>query len=184
MSKISFRAALLTAFAAAVVPVAVSAQVQPTWRTPAGTGLAFQSTSYVIPYATSLPPLGIPTQDLTAETVVTVGANGAGNGCNVQVAWFDFNGALAGVSGPFLVPAENTLEFTSHFAPPGIWSQGQLNVFRNNASQFEGHAKVRSSCGAGVRLRVNAQVVTTDAQSGENKYIHVKVVKLPGNVGD
>lgn len=156
---------------------------QPQQLTPPNTPVQFAAV-YLVPYATSQPPLGVP---LVAETVVTVGVNASSpNPCQIQVEWVDWNGGAAGVSGPFLVPPDFTFEFTTHNMPPPppAWPLGQLNVFRSQAAPFEGHAKVHSSCGTGRRLRVNAQTVSTNLASQVSKYIHTKVTKIPGNVGD
>lgn len=173
------------AFAAlAAIAAGAASAAQPTWVTPGGTALAFAPV-YAIPYAVSGRGTA-GTVGRVSETVVTVGVNGSGTACQIQVEWRDWNGVLAGVSGPFVVGPEQTLEFTTFpfVTPPQTPAPFTLNVFRSSDIPFEGHAKVRSSCPSGARLRVNAQAVITDPNFGNAEYVHIKVTRVPGNVGD
>lgn len=161
----------LAAGAAGAEPIVLTGANQPLIGTP----------TYVVPYAISTPPAGTP---ISAETVITVGNRAPGAVCNVQVEWRTWAGILAGVSGPIPLPADNTVEFTTHAMPAGTWPPGTLNVFSNLTAPFEGHAKVRSSCPTSAKLRINAQKVVNNLLTRTVDYVHIKVTKLPGNVGD
>jgi hypothetical protein len=134
---------------------------------------------YEIDYAVSagnvLPP------PAASNTIVSLGlpANSPVKGCLLQIAWFDWNGAPAGFSGPFPVALGQTFEFTSSgSAAPFEYKPFTENVFRNPQSPaFEGYAKVLSNCPVGTKLRVDAEFVTATppgvAQSFEYKSINV-----------
>lgn len=163
-------AASCAAPAAAVLP-------QPQFQTPAGV-MPANPAVYVIPYAAHLATPTSPNR-----TIVTVGNAELNAVCAVQLEWINFNNAAAGVSGPFPVGPGETFEFTTSLLADPIALPFFENVHRNSASDFEGHAKVRSSCPAPGKLRVNAQTVSTN-RSGMLEYMHVKVVRVTGNAGD
>lgn len=149
---------------------------QPQFQTPGGQVPVFVPV-YTIPYSASI--FG------SVDTVVTVGLNEAAAACQVQLEWLDGQNVLQGVSGPFPVGPGETYEFTtSILAAPQPNPAFIQNVFRNRDTNFEGHAKVRSNCTAGTKLRVNAQTVVTDLQTSAVNYLHIKVTKVPGNTGD
>lgn len=162
---------VVAAPAAAVLP-------QPQFQTPAA-AIPVNPAVYVVPYATHAGT----TTGSPVRTVVTVGNSEAQPSCDVQLEWINFNNAGAGVSGPFAVGPGETFEFTTTvLGAPAPWPFFE-NVHRNATADFEGHAKIRTTCPAPGKLRVNAQTVSTN-KSGLLEYMHVKVVRVPGNAGD
>lgn len=161
---------------AAAIAAPAHAQ-QPQFQTPNNTPVQGVP-AYAIPYATEV--------FRSISTVITVGNTETAVACPVQVVWYDWNNAVAGVSGPFVVAPGQTFEFTTAFLgtsqpnPPFI-----QNVFKSNELSFEGHAKVHVlNCPPTLRLRLNAQTIATDQANGLIEYKHIKVVRVPGNVGD
>jgi hypothetical protein len=110
-----------------------------------------------------------------ADTIVSIGlpASFKSGLCQAQVAWFDWDGTAAGLSGPgtdpktgapyTLAPGE-TLEFSTSFnAAPNNYPDFQENVFRNSSATFEGYAQVRVQCDSATTaqaLRVDAEFAT------------------------
>jgi hypothetical protein len=119
---------------------------------------------------------------MAALAVATVGnPRSNGQSCRVQLEWLDWDGAAAGVSGPFLLAPDDTLEFTTA-VDPAFPTTYQLNVLRNRDTPFEGHGKVRSNC---TRLKVDAQLFSNEiSQPGQYEIDPISVVRTTGNVGD
>ncbi|WP_287129288.1 hypothetical protein [Candidatus Cyanaurora vandensis] len=106
--------------------------------------------------------------------------------CGVQVEWiFGGGGTQVGVSGPFTLAPQNTLEFTTANSGESI-SPFILNVFRDTTTEFEGSARIRSGCSTTTKLGVNALLVTginTATNTGID-YSPVSVARPTGRVGD
>lgn len=172
--------------------VAASAAVQPKHFTPAAV-LPLPNVLYVLPYAVS-DHTGIAQETgsgVTAETVVSIGLPfGAPRTCNVQVQWLEFDGAIAGYSGPYPVSGSQTLEFTTAVRDLPILTPFNQNVFSNLIDKtFEGFARIRTDCTAISRLRADAKYVTdfsstTSTPSTRIKRQEIKVVPIAGNTGD
>ena len=149
---------------------------------------------YVLPYAVSdhtglAQPAG---SGVSAETIVSIGLPFPQTAaCQGQVEWVEFNGVVAGYSGPFPIAGALTYEFTTAFNQAVIITPFNQNVFSNLRDKtFEGHARIRSNCPATSQLRVDAKYVTdffvagSAAPSTRVKRQEIKVVRPAGNVGD
>ena len=186
----------LTASAACVATMlsasAALAAPQPKFLTP-GQPAVLPNVLYVLPYAVS-DHTGLAQQagsGVSAETIVSIGLPFPPPGpCQVQVQWVEFNGVIAGYSGPRNIVGGATLEFTTAINPAVIITPFNQNVFSNLEDPFEGHARIRSNCLATSRLRVDAKYVTdffvagSTAPSTRVKRHEIKVVRPAGNVGD
>lgn len=118
-----------------------------------------------------------------AETVISI-KNTTKSSCNVQVEWlFGFGSSQQGVSGPFTIAPQDTLEFTTanddEFIPPFV-----LNVFRNTTEDLEGSARIRSNCPVGSRFGVNAVLVTGIGSGSMLDYTPISVSRPTGRRGD
>jgi hypothetical protein len=167
---------------------------QPVFVTPPGTPL-LPALLYEIDYATTGRLAGSTGAGMV-DTIVSIGlpAKSTGAKCNIQVAWFDWNGVLAGVSGPNgglpLTPGV-TLEFTT--STTGVQAEYPPffeNIFSDIKSPFEGYAQIRSdaSCPAPQKLRVDAEFVTftvppTGANIGTVNYKPITVTNPKGVTG-
>jgi hypothetical protein len=196
--RIMFGAAAAAAFA-----TAASGFPPPVIFTPAATPVLATPIIYTVTYAVSTEPV-VPAGGITfpaAGTVVAIGSDSAAaKGCAYQVEWENFDGTLAGVSGPAAVPAPGgTLVFTTQFASPAVPPPPvplfpyTFGVYSDLTGPFEGHAHIRVICPTGVKppaaFRVDAGFVrvqgdpSTGACCGFN-YKAIKIVKPTGNVGD
>lgn len=187
-----FLVRLAAAFAVVAFPAAALFPPAPT-PTPAGTAL-IGTPVYTIPYAIQRGTpggFGIPLDPTYVATFVIIGNNASGTACTVQVEWRDGGGALVGVSGPVTIAPEQTRQFTTMhpfydvFSSPNYTFQPFFNdVMRSVPDEFIGHAKVRSTCPALQRLRVDAIVAMNTDGSPATRHIPVKVTRVPGNVGE
>ena len=147
---------------------------------------------YEIDYATAgraQTPFGL----AKVDTLVSIGLPAASlaKGCNIQVAWFDWNNAPAGVSGAVALAAGWTFEFTTsvNHLTPVEYPPFQENVFRNNAVPFEGHAQIRTDAACAAKaLRVDAEFVietmTAAGTVGAFAYKPINVTNTAGNSGE
>jgi hypothetical protein len=187
------RKLLLTAAALAAVSASPALAGQPVIATPAGTA-KLSTVLYEVDYATAGPlqqGSGFVGQ---ADTIVSIGLplKSAGKECNIQVAWYDWNGALAGVSGPFGLTPGVTFEFTTsiNVGNPVEYAPFQENVFSDNKAPFEGYAQILTdtSCASTQKLRVDAEFVTLSmpASGGEAvgiRYKSINVTNVKGATG-
>jgi len=148
---------------------------------------------YDVDYAVS----GTSQLGVKSDTIISIGLPSSVNvtGCQAQVQWFDWNGALAGLSGPSsptaaiptLAPGQ-TLEFTSSpTAVPGEYPDFVENVFRDTKTSFEGYAQIRVACSNGATLRglrVDAEFVTqTPVGAGVPPLISSKTINVTKPAG-
>jgi hypothetical protein len=141
---------------------------------------ALPTVLYDLDYAVSVPvPAG--SVGPAADTIVSIGLGASEKvtgSCYAQVAWFDWDGAPAGLSGPPLdasgapIPLAPGITFeytTSTNGVPVNYPDFQENVFRNITSPsgsvlpFEGYAQVKIGCTTSIllkALRVDAEFVT------------------------
>jgi hypothetical protein len=182
--------------AAAAFVTAASGFPPPAIFTPAGTPVLATPIIYTVPYAVSTEPI-IPGAGPTfpdAETVVAIGFDSAAfGGCAFQVEWENFDGTLAGVSGPAAMPVGGTLVFTTQAAAGIPLYPYTFGVYSDLTGPFEGHAHIRVKCPTGVAppkaFRVDAGFVrvqgdpSTGACCGFN-YKAIEIVKPIGNLGD
>jgi hypothetical protein len=192
---------MIGAAAAVVLATAASGFPPPAIFTPAATPVLATPVIYTVPYAVSTEPVA-PAGGITlldAETVVAIGSDSAATkGCAYQVEWENFDGTLAGVSGPAVVPAPGgTLVFTTQSATPLVPPILPLypytfGVYSDLTGPFEGHAHIRVTCPTGTTppkaFRVDAgfvrvQPTETGACCGFN-YKAIEIVKATGNTGD
>lgn len=158
MRIFAYAAAAAAALASLASPALAA---QPVIPTPAGTP-TLPIVLYEIDYATS----GRIKGPGVADTIVSLGLPNRplGTKCAIQVAWFDWNGAPAGVSGPVGLTPGMTLEFTTsvNLGNPLEYPPYQENVFRSSRVPFEGFAQIRSddTCPATLRLRTDAEFAT------------------------
>jgi hypothetical protein len=166
---------------------------QPHNATPAGT-VALPNLLFEVDYAVAGGTSVGNTVELV-DTIVSIGL--ASNGtvkCDIQVAWFDWNGVGIGFSGDGLGVISNlfpgeTLEFTTsnNVAAPLAFFPFDQNVFRSTAAAFEGHAQIRSSCPTSDKIRADAEFVTlaipSGAQSGTVNYKVINISRPAGIVG-
>lgn len=115
----------------------------------------------------------------------------ASKGCTYQVEWENFDGTLAGVSGPAAPPVGGTLVFTTQAAPGISLYPYTFGVYSDLKGPFEGHAHIRVTCPAGVAppktFRVDAgfvKVESTSSGSLDFEYKAIEIVKPAGNAGD
>ena len=122
-----------------------------------------------------------------ADTIVSIGlSSGVTATCYVQLAWYDWNGVLTGVSGGYPVGPGRTYEFTTsvNSLQPGEHPPYVENIFRNTSKPFEGYAQIRSNCTT-VPMRADAQFVLTDAKTpSPPTYKPIRIMKTTGLVGD
>lgn len=120
------------------------------------------------------------------ETVISV-QNTSGIPANVWVEWINPFNVVIGVSGPIVIPPENTREFTTAFvAGAGIIEPYILDVPRVGGNDFEGGARVFSNTHHVRRLGVNATLVIDidpNSRLGAN-YTSIRVIHPRGNRGD
>jgi hypothetical protein len=191
-----FRMSVLSAvFAAGLTMFAGSASAAPqaVTLTPAAPPVLptvlYQLTYAVSDHRGTTQPTG---SGVSAETVVSLGLPlGFTASCRAQVQWIEWNGTIAGYSGPAQLVPGATLEFTTVNDPAVITTPYIANVFSNIVSPrtFEGHARIRVDCPVS-GLRVNAAYLTdivpssTGTPSRAVKRHEIKVVRRTGNTGD
>ena len=180
--------------AAAAFATAASGFPPPAIFTPAATPVLATPIIYTVPYAVSTEPV-VPAAGATfpdAETVVAIGSDSAATkGCAYQVEWENFDGTLAGVSGPAAPPVGGTLVFTTQAAAGIPLYPYTFGVYSDLTGPFEGHAHIRVLCPAGVAppktFRVDAGFVKVEATSSGSldfEYKAIEIVKPAGNAGD
>lgn len=136
-----------------------------------------------------------------AETIISIGLPFSVHvtKCFAQVAWYDWDGTSAGLSGNSpaggdVLISGHTLEYvtTPTAASPAEFPPYIENVFRDKASDFEGHAEIRITCPSGVTppkaLRVDAHWVTAEPNPAnpntpERRYQPINITKKTGLVG-
>lgn len=182
---------LQAATAAAIAAISSHAIAgQPIFLTPAGTPV-LPTVLYELGYATSGPFQTSAGIAGFTDTLVSIGlpSKATVKLCNIQVAWFDWNGALAGVSGPDgglpLTPGM-TLEFTTDATGnPGSYQPFQQNIFRDTDTPFEGYAQIRTdtTCPKSL-LRVDAEFATqTQSGAGGPPVVNYKVINVMAPAG-
>jgi hypothetical protein len=126
----------------------------------------------------------------TAGTVVSI-KNPGTTPVTVEVEWIDTAATTIGLSGPKVIPGQNTFEFATTaaagFGPdpfiidvPGLTSGGAA------LPTFEGSARIYRTdpgCKPNNQLDVNAQVVVGDSSQAE-EYIHVNIERPKGSNGE
>jgi len=186
----------MTRAAVAVTMIAAPAVVwaaQPHNATPAAT-VALPNLLFEVDYAVA----GATSVGNTIEmvdTIVSIGlASTATVKCDIQVAWFDWNGVGMGFSGDGLGAISNlfpgeTLEFTTsnNVAAPLTYFPFEENVFRSTKAFFEGHAQIRSDCPTSDKVRADAEFATltipSGATSGTVNYKVINISRPTGIVG-
>lgn len=123
-----------------------------------------------------------------AETVVSIRnpAPAGGAPMTLQVEWLDPTGAVIGISGPAAVPAQHTFEFATTPGGPPVFPF-IIEVPPAGIVPFEGTARIvqtDATCVNGNRVDANAQVVRKPASTDLPKYIHVKIGRNTGSIGD
>ena len=164
----------------------------PVITTPPGTA-RLPVVLYEVDYATSG---AIQSQSIsgTADTIIAIGLPLADRAdtCNLQVAWYDWNGHTAGVSGPVALSWGQTLDFTSsnNSALPTEYPPYIEHVFRSSSVAFEGYAQITTdtSCLA-KRLRVDAGFITNSQVVGgkpadSTRYKEINVTNRTGVAGE
>jgi hypothetical protein len=167
------RTLIRASFGALLTAIALPAlAAQPVLVTAPGTAL-LPTLMYEVDYATAGPldpHSGFAGQ---ADTIISIGipAKAPVPKCQLQVAWYDWNGTLVGVSGPAGIGVGTTYEFTTsvNSGNPVEYAPFQENVFSDNKAPFEGYAQIRNdgNCGKD-KLRVDAEYVTLSAFNGTN----------------
>jgi hypothetical protein len=179
-------------FAAALTAIAAPALAQqPVFPTPPGTAL-LPLALYEIDYATAGKLAQQSGFTGNADTIISIGlgAKAPVKKCQLQVAWYDWNGVLAGVSGPAIVNAGTTLEFTTSVNTGNQFEYEpfQENVFSDLQGPFEGYAQIRNdgNCPKD-KLRVDAEFAVLSTLSGTAnyavKYKSIAVTNLAGVAG-
>jgi hypothetical protein len=160
---------------------------QPVFVTPVNAPL-LPNLLYEVDYAVSSGPQTQSRYD-TIVTLSLPAKNSAANGCSLQVRWFDWNGAAAGLSGGFLLPPGPSMEFTSsvNSALPGEYVPFIENVFRSTKIAFEGYAQVYTNCPVTTKLRIDAEFVTLTVPAAGGpaafEYKPINVTRPTGAVG-
>lgn len=158
MRVFAYAAAAAAALASLAQPAFAA---QPVIGTPAGTAV-LPIVLYEIDYATA----GRIKGPGLVDTIVSLGLPNRplGTNCPIQVAWFDWNGALAGVSGPVALTPGLTFEFTTsaNLGNPLEYPPYQENVFRSRRVPFEGYAQIRTNdtCPSTLKLRTDVEFAT------------------------
>jgi hypothetical protein len=181
--------------AAAALATTASGFPPPAIFTPAATPVLATPIIYTVPYAVSTEPVA-PAGGVTlldAETVVAIGSDSAASkGCGYQVEWENFDGTLAGVTGPAAPPVGGTLVFTTQAAAVLPLYPYTFGVYSDLTGPFEGHAHIRVICPAGVAppkaFRVDAGFVRVEPTASGDccnfNYKAIEIVKPAGNSGD
>jgi hypothetical protein len=173
-------------------PCHAAAATPPVFPTPAGTA-RLPVVLYEVDYATS-GPIQSQTISGTADTIVAIGLPQADkpDTCNIQVAWYDWDGHPAGLSGPVALAGGQTLEFTSstNTALPTEYPPFIEHVFRSSSAAFEGYAQITTDTAClAKRLRVDAGFVTNSQVIGgkpadSTRYKEINVTSRLGLAGD
>jgi hypothetical protein len=186
---------MIGACAVAALGSAASWAGPPAIFTPPATPVLPTAPIYSLPYAVSTSPASTPTSFPIAETVVAIGWDSAVSpppaSCGFQVEWENFDGTLAGVSGPAAMPANGTLVFTTQAAAVAPLFPYTFGVYSDLTGPFEGQAHVRVKCPAGTALpksRLDAGFVVVELTGSgaccSNRYKAIDVVKPAGNIGN
>jgi hypothetical protein len=106
------------------------------------------------------------------ETIVSL-RNRGGASCSVEVEWMlGFGGTVSGISGPLTLNPGDTGEFATANSGESV-SPFVINAFRNTTTDFEGSARISSTCSTA--LGVNAIMATGLGSSSGPKYVNLSV---------
>jgi hypothetical protein len=139
---------------------------------------------YVVDYARHSAPGAGP----IAETIVSIRNPAAVGGApmTLQVEWLDPTGAVIGISGPRAVPAQHTFEFATTPGGPIVFPF-MVDVPPAGIVPFEGTARIvqtDATCVNANRVDANAQIVGKPESTELPEYIHVKIGRNSGSIGD
>lgn len=182
MRVFAYAAAAAAALASLAQPAFAA---QPVIPTPAATA-TLPIVLYEIDYATA----GRIKGPGVVDTIVSLGLPNRplATNCPIQVAWFDWNGAPRGVSGPVNLTPGLTFEFTTsvNLGNPLEYPPYQENVFRSSRVPFEGYAQIRTNdtCPSTLKLRTDAEFATlTVPATGAPGVVAFKPITITNRTG-